>query len=167
MGVADRRQQTRVIISQLFWRHQAVGPNRSVCGWKQGIAFAEVSVNRRPDPQQFVSLLYRRQTGMYGRPPWRQRPAPPPLLFLVRNVTAHCVRLYPLDHRAAVIVPIGNRLLDPGLLRWAVTSASRPTCSATAIPASHSVSSSVVVSPSSAPCSVTATTAPVSRSTAC
>ena len=51
MGVADRRQQTGVIISQLFWRHQAVGPNRSVvCGRKQGIAFAEVSVNRRPDP---------------------------------------------------------------------------------------------------------------------
>src|SRR5438067_6091559 len=46
-------------------------------------------------------------------------------------------------------------------------SASRPTCSATAIPASHNVSSSVVVSPLSAPCSVTATTAPVSRSTAC
>src|SRR5450631_2354998 len=40
-------------------------------------------------------------------------------------------------------------------------SASRPTCSATAMPASHNVWSSVVVSPSSAPCSVTATTAPV------
>src|SRR5450432_3108269 len=46
-------------------------------------------------------------------------------------------------------------------------SASRPICSATAMPASHNVWSSVVVSPSSAPCSVTATTAPVSRSTAC
>src|SRR5213082_1175900 len=46
-------------------------------------------------------------------------------------------------------------------------SASRPTCSATAIPALHNVSSRVVVSPLSAPCSVTATTAPVSRSTAC
>src|ERR1035438_729668 len=43
-------------------------------------------------------------------------------------------------------------------------SASRPICSATAMPASHNVWSSVVVSPWSAPCNVTATTAPVSRS---
>src|ERR1700757_2225635 len=45
--------------------------------------------------------------------------------------------------------------------------ASRPTSSATASPAWHSVRSNVVVSPLSASRKVTATTAPVSRSTAC
>ena len=63
MSVVDRGQQTKLIISQLFWGHQGVGPTRSVCGWKQSIAFAQVSVNRHPDPQRFVSLAYRRQTG--------------------------------------------------------------------------------------------------------
>src|SRR5437773_9853597 len=97
------------------------------------------------------------------------RPVPPPLRFLLGNVTAHPVRLHPLHHRAAVIALVGHRLLDPGHvhLRWGRNSASRPTCSATAIPASLNVASSVVVSPLSAPCSVTASTAPVSRSTAC
>jgi len=62
-------------------------------------------------------------------------------------------------------------LFDPGNVHFGASlgrnSASRPTCSAIAIPASHNVSSSVAVSPRSAPCSVTANTAPVSRSTAC
>ena len=46
-------------------------------------------------------------------------------------------------------------------------SASRPANSATVMPASHRVASKLLVSPLSAPGSVTATTAPVSRSTAC
>src|SRR4029077_15939460 len=41
------------------------------------------------------------------------RPVPPPFRFLLRNVTAHPVRLHPLHHRAAVITLVRNCLFHP------------------------------------------------------
>src|SRR6202011_1754777 len=74
-------------------------------------------------------------------------------------------------HRAAVVALVGNRLFDPGHVHlWRLVGPQL--CLALDLlrhchPGLARVSSSVVVSPLSAPCSVTATTAPVSRSTAC
>src|SRR6266849_4594647 len=56
-----------------------------------------------PPPVRVHGLLF----GLFARP------VPPPLLFLLRNVAAHFVRLHPLHHRAAVIALVGHRLFDP------------------------------------------------------
>ena len=40
-------------------------------------------------------------------------PVAPPLLLLLRNVTAYFVTLHALDHRAAVVSLVRDSLLDP------------------------------------------------------
>jgi hypothetical protein len=99
--------------------------------------------------------IYRISFGFLVGP--RLRPA-----IRLADVGANLQRLQIVHRGAAVVALVGDDFLDPPTAS-SVTAATASSCSA----ASGSVSWMVVVSPSSAPCTVTPTIAPVSRSTAC
>ena len=109
----ERTHVDQLPFPNVFLPAQRAAPHRA------RLLAVRVSASSTNSPRRRRKRLpYSPRTRRRSHPPLAAPPLCPPSsaapLFLLRNVTAHAVRLPPLHHRAAGIALVGHRLFDPG-----------------------------------------------------